>query len=445
MDFRCINLLLPAIVRDLSLAPNAMSKHLHKRLSEEQVKTIIESYVAGEITIDSAVTNLGLKRSRFFVLLNNYRNQPDAFSITPPKKENAHLKISGQAERFIIKELEKEKRLLENKDLPVTSYNYSAVRDDLLKQHHLKVSVPTIISRAKAHDFYLPKRVKKVHDREVITNFAGELVQHDASLHLWSPFAAAKWSLITSIDDYSRGLLFADLFERESSWAHITSIESTVLMYGCPLKYYPDQHSIFRFVRERDKFTPWQTAQKFTDDVDTQFRQVLKDCGTDVIYALSPQAKGKVERPYRWLQDRIVRTCAKEHITEIKDARRVLKELVYQYNHRWVHSTTKEIPMRRLEAAIRDGKSLFRPFTIKPPYRSSKDIFCLRSQRVVSAYRKISFHGAELVVPKASPRQTIDLRIVPNVKPGLAEIRMWHEQALISVQLVKHEDLGLNI
>ena len=422
-----------------------MPQQLHKRLSEEQVKAILESYLAGEITVASVLENLRLKRSRFFLLLKEYKESPGSFTIAPPKKANSYLKISDEAEKLIIKELEKEKQLIDNKDMPVRFYNYSAVRDDLLKQHGVKISVPTIISRAKDNGFYLPKRHKKVHDHEVVTNFAGELIQHDSSLHQWSPFSEDKWYLITSIDDYSRGLLFADLFERESSWVHITSIESVVLKYGCPLKYYPDQHSIFRYVRERDKFTPWYTAHKFTDEVDPQFKQVLKDCGTEVTYALSPQAKGKIERPYRWLQDRVVRTCAKDHITELKDARKVLKELVYDYNNKWIHSTTKEIPMVRLEAAVNSGRSLFRPFTIKPPFESSKDIFCLRNQRVVNGYRKITFKQAELLVPKSLPRDTVDLRIVPNVKKGLAEVRIWNRNELVSVQLAKHEDLELNI
>lgn len=422
-----------------------MPQQLRKRLSEGQVKAILENYISGEITAASARENLRLKRSQFFGLVKVYKNSPDTFTLTPPKKDNSHLKISDDTEKLIIKELEKEKSLIDNKDMPVRFYNYSAVRDDLLKQHKVKVSVPTIISRAKDKGFYLPKREKKVHDHEVVTNFAGELVQHDSSVHQWSPFSLDKWYLITSIDDFSRGLLFADLFERENSWAHISSIESVVLKYGCPLKYYPDQHSIFRFVKERDKFTPWYTAHKFTDEVDPQFKQVLKDCGTEVTYALSPQAKGKIERPYRWLQDRVVRTCAKEHITEIKDARKVLKELVYNYNHKWIHSTTKEIPMVRLEAAVNSGRSLFRPFTIKPPFESSKDIFCLRNQRVVNGYRKITFKQAELLVPNSLPRDTVDLRIVPNVKKGLAEVRIWNRNELVSVQLAKHEDLELNI
>lgn len=422
-----------------------MSKiQLHKRLSQEQVEVILENYLAREITAKNAAENLGLKRARFFRLVKAYREHSDNFTITPAKKANRHLRISLRAEKLISQELSKEKQLIDNESIPVQYYNYSAIRDDLLKIHGLQISVPTIINRAKDQGFYLEKSKKKIHDREVITNFAGELVQHDSSHHLWSPFIAEKWYLITSLDDYSRSLLFADLFERESSWVHICSVESVISTYGCPLKYYPDQHSIFRFVKERDKFTPWHTAHKFTDEVDPQFKQVLKDCGVDMIYALSPQAKGKIERPYRWLQDRIVRTCAKEHITKLNDARRVLKELVYQYNHKWIHSTTKEIPMVRLETAIKEGRSLFRPLTIKPPFVSNKDIFCLRDKRVVNGYRKITLKKAELTVPKVPPRHSVDLHIVPNVKKGLAEVRIWYQNDLVSCQLVRHENLGLD-
>lgn len=422
-----------------------MAEQLHKRLSLEQVLVILRSYADKEITSSSAADNLGVKHSRFFKLAKRYEDEGALFSIMPKIRNNQHRRVSEDVESKIIAELKKEKKLIENRNMPVRNYNYSAVRDDLLKQHRIKVSVPTIIIRAKHNGFYLPKKERRIHDRKVITNFAGELVQHDSSLHQWSPFVEDKWYLITSIDDYSRSLLFADLFERESSWAHICSIESVVLKYGCPLKYYPDQHSIFRFVRERDKFTPWHTTHKFTDEVDTQFKQVLSDCGTALIYALSPQAKGKVERPYRWLQDRMVRTCAKEHITQINDAKKILNELVYDYNHKWIHSTTKEIPMARLETAVVSGQSLFKPFIIKAPFKSAKDIFCLRDQRVVDTYRKISFKGLELSVPKALPRDKVDLRIVPSIQQGLAEIRIWNRSELVSVQLVRHTDLELNI
>jgi hypothetical protein len=65
-------------------------------------------------------------------------------------------------------------------------------------------------------------------------------------------------------------------------------------------------------------------------------------------YALSPQAKGKIERPYRWLQDRLVRTCAREGIRTIDAARDVLRYEVHRYNQHQVHSTTGEIPILKI-------------------------------------------------------------------------------------------------
>ena len=113
--------------------------------------------------------------------------------------------------------------------------------------------------------------------------------------------------------------------------------------------------------------------------------------GVKVVFALSPQAKGKVERPYRWLQDRIVRTCALEHIGELEEARTVLSEELDRYNLHQVHSTTKEIPGLRFTKAVASGNSLFRVFSLAGPYTSPKDIFCLREKRTTNPYDRISF------------------------------------------------------
>jgi hypothetical protein len=60
-----------------------------------------------------------------------------------------------------------------------------------------------------------PRKTKNVHDREVLTASIGALIQQDGSTRRWSPFAEEKWTLISSIDDYSRLLLFAELFPGE--------------------------------------------------------------------------------------------------------------------------------------------------------------------------------------------------------------------------------------
>jgi len=161
-----------------------------------------------------------------------------------------------------------------------------------------KVSLPTIIDRTKQHGFYLKRPKRKTHDREILTNYAGELIQHDSSIHKWSPYAKEKWSLITSLDDFSCFMLYAILLKRETAWAHIMALQAIFLKYGLPFFFYVDCHSIFRFVQGRDSL--WRKDYKLTDEADPQWKQVLKDCNVKVIYALSPQAKGKVERPYGW-------------------------------------------------------------------------------------------------------------------------------------------------
>ena len=83
-------------------------------------------------------------------------------------------------------------------------YNYSYIKDQIFKKYQQKVSLSTIIDRAKKNGFYFPKEKRKIHDHEVLTNYTGELVQHDSSYYRWSPYAENKWYLITSIDDYTQ-------------------------------------------------------------------------------------------------------------------------------------------------------------------------------------------------------------------------------------------------
>jgi len=318
-----------------------------------------------------------------------YEKAPESFSISY-KRAKSTRRISKKVEENIIKELRIEKGLIENKEMPIRSYNYSYIRDQLWSKYRQKVSLPTIIDRAKKNNFYFSRPKRKAHDREILTNYTGELIQHDSSHHKWSPYVEEKWHLITSLDDYSRKLLYAEFVERETSWDHIVGLERVILKYGLPYSYYVDSHSIFRFVQGRDSF--WRKHYKVTDEADPQWKQVLNDCRVKITYALSPQARGKIERPYGWLQDRIVRTCARENTRTIAQARQILKAEVNRYNNHQVHSTTGEIPSLRFQQALECKKTLFREFTVPPPFQSSKDIFCLRAQRIVNPYRKISFN-----------------------------------------------------
>ena len=413
---------------------------LHKNFTTEQVKNLFNRYLDKSIERKYIQEILSLKKSQFFLLLKEYRDGPKKFSIEyarfSPKK------ISPAIEANIIKELTIDKRAIESKDVPLKYYNYSYIKDRLLKVYKQTVSLPTIINRAKKNDFYIQRKEhKKSHDHEVLTNYIGELIQHDSSYHLFAPSAGRKWCLITSLDDHSRYMLYAKFIETESTWDHIQALQSVVVKHGSPYSYYVDCHSIFRYVRGRDqrhhKFT------KFTDDVDPQWKQVIGECKIKPIYALSPQAKGKIERPYQWLQDRVIRTCIRDNVKDLSHGQRVLNAELDRYNHKQVHSTTQEIPYLRFQNAKNQNKSLFREFKIPLPYLTHKDIFCLRTSRTVDPYCKVTIKNLSLRLKDAEPRQFMDIRAYA-LDERLVELRFWHRGKFIEAHRVKMADLGLS-
>ena len=408
-------------------------EQLHKRFTDEQVKDLMQRYINKELKRQHIQQMLKIGKTRFFALVEACRTDPEKFSIKYERQTKTRS-IDPAIEKNILKELKTTKSFIDDKSMPVWSYNYSFIKKDLEAAKNQKVSLQTIINKAKQHGFYIETKPHKAHDREVITNNVGELTQHDSSFHRFSPWVEGKWCLITSLDDHSRFIFYAMLVEHESALAHIQALQTVFLKYGMPLNMYVDSHSIFRFVQGRDSV--WRNHMKFTDEVETQWLQVLNDCRVDVIYALSPQAKGKIERPYRWIQDHLVRICARDNIKTIAAANQVLFREVYLYNYKWVHSTTKEIPFIRYQRALKEN-SVVRPFMIPPPYQSIKDIFCLREHRIVDGYSSVDINNLKLKFNNAPIGRTVNLRIYPHNKSDLSEVRFWYKDKLLDKQQVK--------
>jgi hypothetical protein len=411
---------------------------IHKRFSDEQVRDLFKRYVRREVERKYLQEILGVSKSRFFILLEKYRKSPEKFSVQYSRSVPTR-QIDPAVEVNILKELATDKEMILNKEIPIYRYNYSFVKGELESKYKQSVSLGTIIDRAKKHDFYISDARKgKIHDREVLTQYTGQLIQHDSSYHMWAPGADEKWWLITGLDDYSRFMFYALLLKREQVWPHIEALQRLVLEHGYPYQYYVDQHSIFRFVRNRDD--RYYKKGPITDDYLPQWKQVMNDCGVKVIYALSPQAKGKIERPYGWLQDHLVRRCVRENIATIQPARKILADEVGQYNYKRVHSTTGEIPYIRFQRALKERQSLFREFKLPPPFKSPKDLFCLRLHRTTDAYRKVAINNIPVKVNGVDPHEALTIRVYP-LSPAVSELRFWHEKRLVDVQTFKNRDL----
>lgn len=109
---------------------------------------VFEKYEKKIFGLEQVLIFLKIKRSRFFILLKKYRQDPKGFSIEF-KRNKAPRSIDEKSEKKIISELKKEAALIEDKRNPVRFFNYSYLKGILEEKHGVRVSLPTIISRAK--------------------------------------------------------------------------------------------------------------------------------------------------------------------------------------------------------------------------------------------------------------------------------------------------------
>ena len=128
---------------------------LHRRFTDDQVKVLLKGYCQGLLTRAEAQGMLGVGKSRFFTLVKEYRADPESFSIAYQRSSPGRLPTA--VERAIEWELLRKKAIVDDKRLPISGYNYSALRDRLRKRG-IKVSVNTIIDRAKRLDCYKARK-----------------------------------------------------------------------------------------------------------------------------------------------------------------------------------------------------------------------------------------------------------------------------------------------
>ena len=134
-----------------------------RRFTTEQVKVLLQGYCQGMLGRQEIQEMLGIARTRFFTLLKGYQD-PEGSTLSC--KSATRPRLSAAAEAGIKRELLREKEIVKDRHLPISGYNYSALRDRL-KKRGSEVSVTTTIRRARRLVCYKPRRKRKAHDRQV--------------------------------------------------------------------------------------------------------------------------------------------------------------------------------------------------------------------------------------------------------------------------------------
>jgi hypothetical protein len=193
----------------------------------------------------------------------------------------------------------------------------------LREVHGLKLSRETLRQWMIQEGLWVPQKIKKikVHQSRNPRKREGELIQIDGSHHDWFEGRGEKSCLLVFIDD-ATGKIIGMRFEKsETTLGYMRCVEETIKAYGRPVAYYSDRHSIFRTTRDADNLYQ-----------ETQFKKSLTILKIDLICAYSPQAKGRVERCNKTLQDRLIKEMRLLGISSMEEANAYLPTFIKKFN-----------------------------------------------------------------------------------------------------------------
>jgi transposase InsO family protein len=387
-----------------------MRERIHKRLPVEFVQEVLDSFNQHRISEKEAMDLLGVKRSRLHQLRKRwlFKNRKNPFRLWR-RVDNAFHVISSEVAQWLDKEL---RYIRQEAETFRGRFNFAFLAEEAQKRFDRPFSRNSFRLYALKKGYYhaLPEEKAKVYTR-FETSGPGALFQHDSSHHLWLPSTGRKQYLILTKDDYSRRVVGTRIVEAESSFEHLQTVRKTITIDGIPLAYYLDNHSIFRFVLHQGVHVKYKLQE---DQGEIQFRRALSSLGVGMIYTgkRQAQAKGKVEKIFDYFQRRLPYLCEKYKVKDCAEAQKILDDLVSYYNDQRIHEETREIPTKRWQQAIDQGKGKLRP--LEPSVDLDK-VFSIHLKRVVRKDGSIMFMGKKWSIgcPQGTP---VTLCLIPNVK-----------------------------
>lgn len=207
----------------------------------------------------------------------------------------------------------------------------------------------------------------------------GMLLQIDASHHDWLEGRGPRLCLIGAIDDATGKVPHALFRLAEDTHGYFQLLEQIVATHGMPLAIYRDRHSIFETAHKHKESLEEQLAGKREP---TQFGRLLEDLGINSIASHSPQARGRIERLWATLQDRLVSELRLAEAESIDQANKVLAKYLPWHN-------------RRFGVPAGQPGTAYRP---TPPGFISEEVFCLKHRRTVGLDNVVRFKGSRLQI-----------------------------------------------
>jgi hypothetical protein len=239
------------------------------------------------------------------------------------------------------------------------------IAEKLEERESRTISKETIRKWMIEAGIWVPKQKKKqrIYQRRERRAAEGELLQADGSHHEWFEKRGSRCTLLVAIDD-ATGKVTAHFEEEETTIGYFRLMKKYIKKYGLPEAMYTDRYSVFKVNQGKEEKL-------------TQFGRALKELDVELIFARTPQAKGRVERANGVLQDRLVKELRLQNISNIEAANTFLPEFLAKYNQKF-------------------SKKPRSPFNAHHPLKQKEKlehILCEKNTRKLTKDLEISFEG----------------------------------------------------
>ena len=244
----------------------------------------------------------------------------------------------------------------------------------------------------------------------------GELWQMDTTVGAWLQ-GYRRICVVTILDDYSRAVVAARVFPTDSSYHSLLTLRQAMERYGRPRVLYTDNDSKFRLTRyQRSRFYTYRD-ETLEGLVETEVGRALRELDVQLLSHLpgNAQAKGKIERFFRFLQERLL---DHNQAGSLQELQALVDRWVAAYNAWHVHRATGCTPAQRLQ-----------PSVTRPLEGNADDIFCLKEERKVAKDHTITLDGVTYTLP--SEPCLVAFKVQLHIHPA-ERIRVWHGGRLVT-------------
>jgi len=350
---------------------------------EQQRAHVLVQILEGRLTVSDAARLLGLSTRHLQRLLATVRQHGlAALAHGNRGRPSPHRLPDATRERLLT--------------LARTTYagcNDCHLTDLVAEREQLHLSRPTVQRWLRAAGIGSPRKRQPPRHRRRRERIpqAGLLVQLDGSHHPWLEDRGPRLVLHAAIDDATSAVLVGVFRPEEDAHGYFLLLRRLIQRYGVPAAAYTDRHGLFH----RDPRTPRSLAEQLTDTAPpTQIGRALHELGIRWIPASSPQAKGRVERLFGTLQDRLVVELRLAQAHTLAEAQGVLERFLPRYNARFAQPPAHPEPAWQPAPADLDR------------------ICCFKFQRTVSHDNTISLDGRLLqLAPGPGGRSYVGARV----------------------------------